>query len=83
MRLSQFRELLADEFGAEYGEVLIRDLVLSELGDQTSATALAAGIDPRQVWLALCRANQVPVERWHGKLKPKAAENSPEQRAEN
>lgn len=83
MRLSQFRELIADEFGAEYGEVLIRDLVLSELGDQTAATALSAGIDPRLIWLALCRANQVPLERWHGKLKPKANESVAEQRAEN
>lgn len=70
---------MADEFGTEYSEVLIRDQVLDELFDRTAAAALAAGVEPREIWIALCRANQVPQERWHGKIKPKKAE----QRAEN
>ena len=28
--------------------------------------ALKAGEDPRNVWLALCRAQSVPESRWHG-----------------
>lgn len=73
MRLSQFRELMDDEFGQDYAEVLIRDQVLTEINDQTAAAALAAGEEPREIWLALCRANQVPAERWQGKNKPKPA----------
>ena len=66
MRLSQFNQLLVDEFGDAYGQVLLRDLALTELDDQTGAQALAGGEDPRNVWLALCRAAGVPKTRWHG-----------------
>lgn len=69
MRLSQFNELLNDEFGAAYGQVLLKDLVLTELKDQTGRQALEAGEDPREVWFALCRATGVPKDRWHGQLK--------------
>jgi hypothetical protein len=66
MRLSQFHELMADEFGKPQSEVLIRDLALFELGDKTASALLAQGEDPRQIWLAICRAQQVPKERWSG-----------------
>lgn len=66
MRLSKFKELIRDEFGEAYGAVICRDLVLSELGDLTADAALAAGIDPRVVWLAICQAQSVPESRWHG-----------------
>ncbi|MEN9748720.1 MAG: hypothetical protein RLZZ603_1412 [Actinomycetota bacterium] len=71
MRLSQFSELMNDEFGAPYARVLLDDLVLGSLNDLTGAQALAAGVDPREVWQAICRQNGVPAERWHGKSKPK------------
>jgi hypothetical protein len=66
LRLSQFHELMADEFGKPQSEVLIRDLALFELGDKTASVLLAQGEDPRQIWLAICRAQQVPKERWTG-----------------
>ena len=66
MRLSQFHELMADEFGKPQSEVLIRDLALFELGDKTASVLLAQGEDPRQIWLAICKAQQVPKERWSG-----------------
>jgi Protein of unknown function (DUF3046) len=66
LRLSQFHELMADEFGKPQSEVLIRDLALFELGDKTASVLLAQGEDPRQIWLAICRAQQVPKERWSG-----------------
>ena len=71
MRLSEFKELMADEFGRGYGEVIVRDLVLSSLEDQTGQQALAAGVDPRVIWLAICQANAVPKERWTGRLATK------------
>jgi hypothetical protein len=37
-----------------------------ELGDRTAASLLAAGEDPKQIWLAICRVQQVPKERWAG-----------------
>jgi hypothetical protein len=66
LRLSQFHELMADEFGKAQSEVLIRDFALLELGDRTAATLLTQGEDPKQIWLAICRAQQVPKDRWSG-----------------
>ncbi|GAA3943179.1 DUF3046 domain-containing protein [Pseudoclavibacter caeni] len=66
MRTSQFWQLIADEFGDAYGRVLVEDLVLGECGDVTGRVALDRGDDPRVVWLALCRATEVPKSRWHG-----------------
>lgn len=70
MRLSSFWQLMADEFGAGYSTVLTRDLVLGELDHRTAAEALEAGVDPRTVWFALCRAQDVPESRWWGVDRP-------------
>ena len=66
MRLSQFHELLVDEFGDSYSQVLLNDLVLPQVGDQTGKSALEAGVDPKEVWVAICKASNVPESRWHG-----------------
>ncbi|MCC4249052.1 MULTISPECIES: DUF3046 domain-containing protein [Microbacterium] len=65
MRRSEFDRAVADEFGAR-GSSLMTDLVLSSVGGRTSADALAAGVDPREVWLALCDETDVPAERRYG-----------------
>ena len=70
MRLSSFWQLMADEFGAVYSRVLARDLVLGELEHRTAAEAIEAGVDPRTVWFALCRAQDVPESRWWGVDRP-------------
>ncbi len=63
---------MEDEFGREYAAVLLRDLVLTELDDLTGSQALEQGVGPREVWLAICRAQNVPEERWLGlNKKPK------------
>ncbi|HEU4808036.1 MAG TPA: DUF3046 domain-containing protein [Homoserinimonas sp.] len=69
MRLSEFRAAVSDEFGASYGRTLAQDLALTELGGITADQALRAGKPPREIWVALCRACDVPAERWHGRLK--------------
>ncbi|MEO6942513.1 MAG: DUF3046 domain-containing protein [Terrimesophilobacter sp.] len=66
MRLSEFRRAVTAEFGESYGDALARDLVLDELGNLTSEQALTAGVPARTVWLALCRANDIPESRRHG-----------------
>ncbi|MBU4465641.1 MAG: DUF3046 domain-containing protein [Actinobacteria bacterium] len=65
MRRSEFERAVADEFGPR-GGALVSDLVLTSLGDQTSAQAIADGVPPREVWLALCREMDVPASRRHG-----------------
>ncbi|MBA4247211.1 MAG: DUF3046 domain-containing protein [Microbacterium sp.] len=70
MTRSEFLRAIVDEFGEAYGRSLVRDLVLSPLGERTADEALAAGLAPREVWLALCAAMDVPRERWYGAGRP-------------
>lgn len=66
MRLSEFRIAVAEEFGEGYARVLVDDLVLGDLGGVTASQALASGTPPREVWLALCAAKDVPEQRRYG-----------------
>lgn len=66
LRLSEFWLAISDEFGADYGRVLTHDLVLASVGGLTAEQAIAAGVSTREVWLALCAATDVPVERRFG-----------------
>ncbi len=71
MRLSEFWTAVTDEFGQAYGRTLTHDLVLGDLGDLTSEQAIAKGMTTREIWLALCRATDVPESRWYGRgVKP-------------
>ena len=70
MTRSEFLRAIADEFGEAYGRSLVRDLVLTPLGERTADEALTAGLAPREVWLALCSARDVPRERWYGAGRP-------------
>lgn len=47
--------------------MLVAELVIDELGGRTAEQALAAGVPTGDVWVALCRANDVPRDRWHGR----------------
>ena len=73
MKLSEFRLAVDEEFGETQGRVLVRELVLDDLGGRTADAALADGVPSGDVWLALCRANDVPRQRWHGRGRPATA----------
>ncbi|MCF8610832.1 DUF3046 domain-containing protein [Gordonia sp. HY285] len=64
MRLTEFTELTGFEFGRLRADAMLVDLVLVELGGRTGAQAIDDGVDPRDVWRALCREFDVPRERW-------------------
>lgn len=64
MKHSEFALAVESEFGA-LGSALVRDVVLDLYG-VSAADALAAGAAPRDVWVALCRAMDVPEHRIHG-----------------
>ncbi len=71
MRISDYWRLMDDEFGAGYSRVLSSTLVLAGVGGRTADQALAAGVSPRKVWLALCDVQDVPPERRLGRdIKP-------------
>jgi hypothetical protein len=61
--MTYFRELMDDEFGAARAAAMSRDHVFSDLGGRTVEEALEAGIDPREVWHAVCNAYDVPPAR--------------------
>ncbi|WP_137724812.1 DUF3046 domain-containing protein [Prescottella subtropica] len=63
MRLTEFRELVHDEFGRLRGDSLLVDHVVGSLDGRTAAGAIEAGIDPRVVWRALCDEFDVPAQR--------------------
>jgi len=72
VKLSEFELAVAEEFG-EFGRVLRRDTVIVALGNRTADEALAAGVPTREVWFALCAAQDVPPHRWRGAGRPKPA----------
>ncbi len=63
VRLTQFRELMDEEFGPVRAAAVSRDHVLADLGGRTVEEALEAGIDARRVWRAVCDAYDVPPAR--------------------
>ena len=63
VRLTHFRQMMADEFGAARAGALAADHVFAELDGRTVEEALEAGVDPRDVWRAVCREYDVPPER--------------------
>lgn len=63
MRLTEFRELVLVEFGQSRADMLVVDHVLRSLDGQTAAQALEAGVEPRDVWRALCAEFDVPPAR--------------------
>jgi hypothetical protein len=70
VRLSEFRFAVEHEFGAGYGHVVTHDLVLEHLGGRSVEQALEDGVSPRDAWLAICAALDVPEARRHGAGRP-------------
>lgn len=54
MRHSEFWALMDQEFGSGYAPTVASGHVIHALGDRTVNEALAAGVNPRRVWEALC-----------------------------
>jgi hypothetical protein len=53
---------MAEEFGRVRADMIARDHVFSAFGNRTVDEALHAGYDPKEVWLAVCEAFDVPAE---------------------
>lgn len=63
VRLTEFHDLVREEFGQVRGDSLLVDHVILSLGAKTAADAIEDGIDPRVVWRALCDEFDVPPQR--------------------
>jgi hypothetical protein len=64
VRLTEFRELVDGQFGVVRAASLLVDHVLTQLGGRTAAQAIEAGVEPRDVWRALCADFDVPRDQW-------------------
>jgi Protein of unknown function (DUF3046) len=64
MRLTEFRELVDGQFGRVRGGSLLVDHVLTNLDGRTAMQAIEDGVDPRDVWRALCADFDVPRDQW-------------------
>jgi Protein of unknown function (DUF3046) len=64
VRLTEFQELVEGQFGPVRGASLLVDHVLTGFGGRTAAQAIEDGIDPRDVWRALCADFDVPRDQW-------------------
>ena len=64
MRLTEFHERVTLRFGATYGASVLADHVLTVFNGRTAAQAIEDGIDPRDVWRALCADFDVPRDQW-------------------
>ena len=60
VRLTMFWERMRAQFGDSYAQSVARDFVLAGLGGRTVDQALADGVEPKAVWLAVCDAFDVP-----------------------
>lgn len=64
MRLTEFRERVAARFGTAYGATVLTDHVLASVGGKTALQAIEDGVEPRDVWWALCSDFDVPRDQW-------------------
>jgi hypothetical protein len=62
--LTEFNDLVDGQFGSMRGRTLLEDHVLTGVGGRTAAQAIDEGVDPREVWRALCADFDVPREQW-------------------
>ena len=65
MKLTQFWERMREQFGPSYADAVARDQVIGSLGGLSPNDALAEGIDPKTVWLAVCEHFEVPSGMRH------------------
>lgn len=63
MRITVFRRLMAEEFGALRAETLASDHVFRGLGERTIDEALAAGVPAKEIWRQVCDEFAIPPER--------------------
>lgn len=63
VRLTEFHDLVREEFGQVRGDSLLVDHVFLSLGGRTAAAAIEDGVDPKAVWRAMCDEFDVPPQR--------------------
>jgi hypothetical protein len=60
VRLTVFWQKMRGQFGDIYAASVAKDHVLTDLGGRTVDQALAAGVEPKEIWRAVCEAFEIP-----------------------
>ncbi|NCW95482.1 MAG: DUF3046 domain-containing protein [Actinobacteria bacterium] len=50
MTLSRFHELVLEEFGEQFSQVVLRDTRLLKFEDKTPFELINAGLHPKDIW---------------------------------
>jgi len=66
VRLTEFRGLMEAQFGPSRAPSVAHDHIFSALDGRTADEALAAGVDPKAVWFAVCDAYDIPESLRYG-----------------
>lgn len=61
MRHTEFWDRLEQHLGAAYARVWAEQFVIGELDHRTVQEALASGMTPKEVWIAVWRALELPA----------------------
>jgi len=64
VRLMEFNDRVVLRFGTVYGASVLVDHVLPGFEGRTASQAIEDGVEPRDVWRALCVDFDVPLEQW-------------------
>ena len=64
VRLTEFNDRVEGQFGSVRAASMLVDHVLTGLGGRTAMHAIEDGVDPRDVWRALCADFDVPRDQW-------------------
>lgn len=64
--MTEFRALMAAQFGPLRAPSVAKDHVFAELGGRTADQALDAGINPKRIWAQVCAEFEVPAALHHG-----------------
>jgi hypothetical protein len=64
VRLTEFNERVVLRFGSVYGASVLVDHVLTGFDGRTAAQTIDDGVEPRDVWRALCADFDVPRDQW-------------------
>jgi hypothetical protein len=56
MRISDLRERLTLSFGAQWAPSFCKDIAITDLGSKSVDEALQSGLEPQEIWRAVCTA---------------------------
>jgi len=64
MRISDLRERLTLSFGADWTPSFCKDIAITELGSKSVDESLKLGIEPSDIWRAVCAAYPVETSKY-------------------